>query len=405
MEPRSKAPTVRAFGRRFALAAAAWLAALLPSAIQGDAGAYWTTPVPEQGPAPANLPWPASSLDAADCGLCHPRQYEEWRDSWHAGATSPGLLGQIEAFDDETRTLCLDCHAPRAEQQAELVASSPPADVGGVDCAGCHVRSHRRFGPRDRPSTPHGPVRAEPLFRSSQFCAPCHQFTPEGVAINGKLLENTLEEWRGSRHAADGVTCQGCHMPDGSHRFLGIHDPGMLRRGLALHVTRTPEAIVATLVNRGAGHALPTYITPRIRLLASNASRTRSTELVIQRSMDWQPRGGWRELADTRLLPDEARHLRLAISPDDTARVRLVVEPDADYHDRVYPYLIENLRDEVGEAGLARLRDARAAAAASPYTAYDIRCGVARRTSYRCEPQGPVAPSRARRMPTGALHW
>ena len=224
------------------------------------------------------------------------------------------------------------------------------------------------------------------MFRSSDFCAPCHQFTPEGVAVNGKLLENTIEEWRKSRHASDGVTCQDCHMPEGSHRFLGIHDPGMLRRGLVLDVMRTPDGIVATLVNRGAGHALPTYITPRIRLLASNLSRTRSAELVIQRSMDWQPRTGWRELADTRLLPDEARHLRLAISPDDAARVQLVVEPDADYRDRVYPYLIENLRDDIGEAGVARLRTAHAAASASPYTAYEIHCGVARRTSYRCEP-------------------
>ena len=377
---------VRAFGRHFMLVATAWLMALLPSAIHGDVGAYWTTPIPEQGPAPPGRSWPVSSLDAADCGLCHRRQFEEWKGSWHARATSAGVLGQIEAFDDDIRTMCLNCHAPRAEQQAALLAASPPSDVGGIDCAGCHVRSHRRFGPRDRPSTPHGAVQAEPLFRSSEFCAPCHQFTPDGVAINGKLLENTLEEWRKSRHAADGVTCQDCHMPEGTHRFRGIHDADMLRRGLALEVTRTPDGIVSTLTNQGAGHALPTYITPRIRLLASNLARTRSAELVIQRSMDWQPRTGWRELADTRLLPDEARHLRLAISPDDAARVQLVVEPDADYHDRVYPYLIENLRGEVSEAGLARLRNARAAAAASSYTAYEIRCGAARRTSYRCEP-------------------
>ena len=56
--------------------------------------------------------------------------------------------------------------------------------------------------------------------------------------------------------------------------------------------------------------------------------------------------------------------------------MRLVVEPDADYPDRVYPYLIENLRDEISEVGLARLRTAHAAAATSPCTAYEIRCAA-----------------------------
>ena len=227
------------------------------------------------------------------------------------------------------------------------------------------------------------------MFSSSEFCAPCHQFSPGDMAVNGKLLENTLAEWRGSRYAAEGITCQRCHMPGGSHGFRGIHDPDMLRRGLALEVDRTPSGIVATVRNRGAGHALPTYITPRIRLLVHNPSRSASAELVIQRSMHWAPDSGWRERFDTRLMPGQARRLVLALAPGETARAQLMVEPDADYHDRVYPYLIRELRGEIGEVAMAQLRAAHAAAAATPYTAYRFDCGSARNASYRCTPRPP----------------
>lgn len=175
-------------------------------------------------------------------------------------------------------------------------------------------------------------------------------------------------------------------MPEGSHRFRGIHNADMLRQGLALEVTRTPEGVIAKLTNEGAGHALPTYITPRIRLLLHDQEWSKTAELVIQRSMDWHPDSGWRELFDTRLMPGESRRLTLPLEPNATARAEVVVEPDADYHDRVYPYLVANLQDEISATALAQLRTAHTAAASSHYIAYQVDCSAARDKSYRCGP-------------------
>jgi len=44
-----------------------------------------------------------------------------------------------------------------------------------------------------------------PAFLSSEFCQSCHQFAPDGLALNGKLLENTYAEWKASRFAPEGV--------------------------------------------------------------------------------------------------------------------------------------------------------------------------------------------------------
>ena len=350
---------------------------------------YWTLPIPEQGPVPQDFAWPVSSLDAGACALCHPKQYEEWRTSFHARAASPGLLGQLGAFDGSIRTICLNCHAPRTEQQAAL-ADSDTGLSRGIDCAGCHVRSHRRFGPRDLSVTPHGPVQEESLFSSSEFCAPCHQFSPGDMAVNGKLLENTLAEWRGSRYAAEGITCQRCHMPGGSHGFRGIHDPDMLRRGLALEVDRTPSGIVATVRNRGAGHALPTYITPRIRLLVHNPSRS---AIGGTRHPALHALGSGLRLART------FRHA-LDAGTGETTRARSCARRDGPCavdgragcrlpRPRISLPDQRAARGEISEAAMAQLRAAHAAAAATPYTAYRFDCGSARNASYRCTPRPP----------------
>src|SRR5207249_4863664 len=81
---------------------------------------------------------------------------------------------------------------------------------------------------------PHNGVTRTPAFLRSEFCQSCHQFTPEGFALNGKLLENTYAEWKASRFAREGVQCQDCHMPDRRHLWRGIHDPEMVRSGLTI---------------------------------------------------------------------------------------------------------------------------------------------------------------------------
>src|SRR6185503_19341518 len=154
----------------------------------------------------------------------------------------------------------------------------------GVVCAACHVRGHQRFGPPRRDgslasATPraklaHRGVVRTPAFLSSEFCRSCHQFTPKGFALNGKLLQNTYAEWQASRFAREGVQCQDCHMPDRRHLWRGIHDPAMVASGL--EITVTPEAprltvgqeftVTLDVRNTRVGHAFPTYVTPRVLL-------------------------------------------------------------------------------------------------------------------------------------------
>jgi hypothetical protein len=91
---------------------------------------------------------------------------------------------------------------------------------------------------------------------------------------DGKLLENTYNEWRGSRFAREGVQCQDCHMPERRHRWRGIHDADMVRSGLTITAKpgaaryRPGEIAVVTLrvTSTRIGHAFPTYVTPRVVL-------------------------------------------------------------------------------------------------------------------------------------------
>jgi hypothetical protein len=109
-------------------------------------------------------------------------------------------------YDAVTTALCLQCHAPLAEQRVIFEAKRA---IGAADireglaaasnaCAGCHVRRHQRFGPPQRGTgateasrveTLHGGVFRTAAFESSAFCNSCHQFRDK-PAVNGKPLEN-----------------------------------------------------------------------------------------------------------------------------------------------------------------------------------------------------------------------
>lgn len=252
--------------------------------------------IPLQGTPPAGLSALEQSLDPADCGQCHYQQYQDWQGSLHARAMGPGVKGQILAMiedDPATARLCWLCHTPMAEQQNVLFS---PADDNwhensafsvklqdqGLVCAACHVRQHRRYGPDPRPENgntpvapehrPHNGFRAESVFSKSAFCKSCHQFDEQGYRLNGKLIEDTYNEWADSRYAQEGTQCQSCHMPGRRHQWRGIHDAEMTRNALDIDIqlNRKQSAggshlhAAIKLTNSGAGHYLPTYITPKI---------------------------------------------------------------------------------------------------------------------------------------------
>jgi hypothetical protein len=332
----------------------------------GEAGAgdaaflswYWRRPIPFQGDPPAGFSALERSLRPESCGVCHPAQWQDWKTSLHARTMGPGVLGQLVEMrvnDPATAALCLTCHAPLAEQQPDAPAFDPALHREGLVCAACHVRGHERFGPpprdgsvdqrADRSRLPHGGVRRVRAFLRSEFCSPCHQFAPDGLALNGKLLENTYEEWKTSPAARQGLQCQDCHMPDRRHLWRGIHDPDMVRAGvdIALAPDRSRYAVgdevrvVLTITASRVGHFFPTYVTPRVvvrfglvdasgqPLVGSSQEHVIGREVALDLS---------RELADTRIPPGgQARfeYRRRLDRPGLHLRVTITIFPDHFY--------------------------------------------------------------------------
>jgi hypothetical protein len=239
----------------------------------------------------------------------------------------------------------------------------------------------------DKSITPHGRVVGLHLFRNAAFCSPCHQFTNGVGEVNGKPLENTEQEWRASRYARTGTGCQLCHMPDGSHEFRGIHDPDMTRKALLLNVWRHESGVALELRNTGAGHALPTYATPRIRVrIDRDGAGQAPLHHDIQRSLVWDLDAGWAERSDTRLLPHQAKRLALELEPTEAAEVTVIVEPDALYHEVVYPNLERSIAKNLGAISRAWLRRAKQRASSSSYVLYRRRCPPWQGTRAECEP-------------------
>lgn len=320
---------------------------------------HWQRPIPPQGGPPSSFSPLEASLAPQSCGTCHPAQLSDWRTTLHAKSMGPGLAGQLVDLwrtDPESVRLCLSCHAPLAEQQPENRAIFDATLHGqGVVCAACHVRKHQRFGPPRREQTaaptssrvslPHGGATRTPAFMAAEFCSSCHQFEKDGFALNGKLLENTLEEWKASPAAARGLQCQDCHMPDRRHLWRGIHDPEMVRSGVTVAVvTDRPRyrpgdrvAVRITLTAVGVGHHFPTYVTPRVVVrvaLVDSAGHEVSgsaEEHVIARdvSLDLS-----RERSDTR-IPAGGRstldYRRRVEHAGVGLRVRVTVDPDHFY--------------------------------------------------------------------------
>lgn len=368
-----------ALGLYLTLTASAW------AADPGLPADYWQTPIPSQGEPPA---WHALEVDLRPeaCAQCHSEQFEAWKKSFHAHAYSPGLAGQYPGLGlHEANNSCQTCHGPLSEQRLSAsepwneslvtFADSPPASSlmhkssaaqlrrAGVSCAVCHVRGWQRFGPPPRDSGAtgkidgpiHGGFTATNAFEQAGFCAPCHQFPQSyaSEALNGKPLENTVFEWRQSSFAAQGISCQNCHMPDRQHAFKGIHDAEMVRSGMLFSSSSEQGKALWQITSSHIGHAFPTYVTPRIEIQAqaldAKGVKLAERQWVINREVSSS--GGWHEVSDTRLMPGETRGYSID-APAGASKVRFEawVEPDYFYIGVYRQLLAGNMQPE------ARLR-------------------------------------------------
>jgi hypothetical protein len=334
-----------------------------PPVAQDFLSRHWVEPLPPQGPPPQSFSALEASLSPKACGQCHIEQYQAWRTSLHSQAVGPGLLWQLKLMDQAQANRCLRCHAPLAEQKALLAlehgwqgAPSQPApnyveaELGrqGLVCAACHVRNHQRFGPPSRGplivNGPHGGFTQSDAFGDSKFCAHCHQFADDGPRINGKLQEDTYQQWLASPQAAD-QNCQSCHMPDRKHLWRGIHDPEMTLRAIDVSLNVTDlglgqYAAHALVRNVGAGHHFPTYMVPKVDLVfLLHQLDGRSLEVgrhVIGWTVDTDIT---REIADTRIPAGSSRMFDqpFAVPHGLNWRLELIVRVrPGEHYERIY---------------------------------------------------------------------
>jgi len=363
---------------------------------------HWRRPIPAQGDAPARFSPIERSLAPASCGTCHPLQLQDWSSSIHSKSLGPGIAGQLVEMiksDPASARSCFTCHAPLAEQTPLVrgedgLVPNPAVDTNlqgqGVVCASCHVRGHQRFGPprRDgsvasrvpRETLPHNGLTRTSAFLRSEFCASCHQFAPNGLALNGKLLENTFEEWRASPAARRGQQCQDCHMPDRRHLWRGIHDPEMVKSGVRITVQpsrpryRPGDEMSARIAvaNTGVGHHFPTYVTPRVVVRAVLLDRDGQPlpETAEERAIGREvPLDLSREIADTR-IPAGGRFEWTYKRPVDRPGVRLKVTVTV-FPDHFYTGFFESLLDNGAGEGEAQIREALDATRRSAFVIFD----------------------------------
>ena len=279
------------------------------------------------GPIERQLPpAPMASLSAQACNACHGEIHDQWAASGHATAsTNPVYLAAIEAIGNPPE--CQNCHLPLENQrptlhfgpgpsgpQSENPSYNPTLAQEGVTCAACHVRDGMIYGPRQLHSSesPHPVAQAEEL-RGATACAFCHQVSLMGAEEHPFI--DTVGEWLRSPWGEAGIPCQQCHMPRtsgivagsryaafASHLFLGNRDPRAIRRALTLEVNLRKHELergqkfraTATLLNTGAGHAVPTgdpshQVELRFEMLDGNkkpAKGSKSESFWLMREVD-----------------------------------------------------------------------------------------------------------------------
>lgn len=196
---------------------------------------------------------------AATCGSCHPKHYREWSVSQHAYAQlSPVYLSLNNKINElangSNGDFCLRCHSPVGANLGENSFVSNlerhPTSREGITCVVCHRinKSYNKasgrlalveggltepiFGPtgnrelarvldnareygvitdsksKERGQLIHKEVKQFAPISSPMFCGACHDVT----LFNGFRLEEAFSEYRTSPAAANGVTCQDCHM-------------------------------------------------------------------------------------------------------------------------------------------------------------------------------------------------
>ena len=196
--------------------------------------------------------------DPLVCSGCHPRQYEAWSKSFHAGSIrnagfqalylkyleylkleeTKKTLGRAATAEDLRQ--CLFCHAPLVQfasdglvlKISDAIAAGNWDEIRGVQigCVMCHaVNPQGKWvtGSFKGSGTLYGPVsdpvsqamhksRYSPLHTRSEFCGICHSLKTFNVFCS-LVYEQQKESGAEGR-----VSCQDCHMKGKSNVPVAI---------------------------------------------------------------------------------------------------------------------------------------------------------------------------------------
>ncbi len=359
-------------GALFALCAETAAQKMAEGEVVEPLSKHWEKPIPLQ-----KLPRGLASLSAKECGQCHQAIYAEWKSSFHAQAWEDPQF-QSEWGKDDSLWVCINCHTPLLNQQAEIVEGKiggdyfrplkranpdfdPQLQQESITCAACHVRDGFVIGPYgNQASAPHA-VKQDTLHLSRQLCLGCHNVTevlnPSLVCVFG-----TGDEWLAGPYPQAGRDCISCHMPlverpltisgpirkTRQHTWIGSGIPKFSAHGINeiepvagyvrgidirikgdRQVYRPGEEAYFTvsLRNQLAGHLLPTgdpeyYYTLHLDALANSRDTLATQTNRIGQVWEWWPVA--KKLADNRLEPLESRSFSINFSIPTTAqRVRL----------------------------------------------------------------------------------
>jgi hypothetical protein len=210
-----------------------------------------------------------------------------------------------------TLTKCGPCHETMSFIQNDFeVPRAREVNAEGVTCSYCHaidakgpadavppfeVDLSAYYGTLRQPfTTPSHKSAYSALYASSEYCGGCHKYSNQ----HGVPISDTIGEWKKSKYAKQGVTCQSCHMPGHAGRLVA---EGPVRQRVAEHSfsddpslnPRMKDAITlrllperrgsdslrvyAIVTNAGAGHSMPTgndqkMLLVRVRVLTESGA-------------------------------------------------------------------------------------------------------------------------------------
>jgi len=223
------------------------------------------------------------------CGRCHPLQYEQWKQSYHAKShTTDTFLAmwRITVYNKgfKDAAYCIECHAPEVKIRKNAMAvgqalfEGKPIDNHGVTCVVCHstVHSELDFDPEvrsirlDTDRIKFHRTKIHSFQETAQFCATCHDYNAGGTK-EGPPCCTVTRDWMKTDLPKQDITCQQCHMgarlgvnknaeEPWNHTFPGQRFPDFVKRAVEMDVEAQVKQgkVVATVgILNKAGHTIP----------------------------------------------------------------------------------------------------------------------------------------------------